>query len=768
MANEVKKALDADGLLYFGKEYYKKLQGKFVAIESGKGLSTNDFTTADEEKLDGIAAGAEVNVIETVKVNGSALTPNGNKEVDVTITESSNNGKITVNGTDVNIHGLGSAAYTESNAYDAAGAAAAVLGTNESTSNSMTVYGVKAYVDEALGNGGNVATQISSAIGDLDASVTGNPSGSATNGGTMVAGAVQVVEADGVITGVNVTGVEVEAVGAAAAAQAAAEAYADGLASNYDAAGAAAAVRGDSNDTASDMTVYGVKAALDGALASGGAVESAITSAINDLDKADSAVANQFVTAVSEADGVITVTRAQPTAANISVAGLDNIAAGDLQTVLAALEDAIDAGGTGSVVTVEELTSDLGAGILKAYAIKQGNTTKGTINIPKDFLVKSGQVRAATAADTGFNVGDKILDFEINTVGNDETSSHILISVADLVDAYTGGNGINVDSNNEITAVVDGTSESFLTVGAGGLKLAGVQTAIDSGRDAAKSYADGLKAAMDADLDASGTAAHGGVFVVSGVTEVDGILTGVDSLEVEEAGAAASALASAQSYVNTEIAKLDADLDASGSAQHSGVFVMSGVTEVDGKITAVDSVEVEAAGAAATALSSAQSYADGKAATAEQNAKDYADGILSAAAVTASVASGSGSYLTASASGKAVTVGMTQTAMNNIDAAATAVQTVSDTDGNYVVLTTSKSGTAVSIAVDDSAITTALGGKADLVSNATNGNLAALDASGNLVDSGVSSASLTVQYMTNTEVQNVVDTCFAPPAQSGS
>lgn len=767
MANgDVKKALDAEGLLYFGKEYYKKLQGKFVAIESGKGLSTNDFTTADEEKLDGIAAGAQVNVVETVKVNGVALTPNSNKEVDVTITESSNDGKITVNGTDVNIHGLGSAAYTESSAYDAAGAAAAVLGTNESSSASMTVYGVKAYVDEALGNGGNVATQISSAIGDLDASVTGNPSGTAANSGTMVAASVQVVEADGVITGVNVTGVEVEAAGAAAAAQAAAEAYADSLASNYDAAGDAAAVLGDSNDTASDMTVYGVKAALDGALASGGAVESAITSAINDLDKADSAVANQFVTAVSEADGVITVTRAQPTAANISVNALTGISAGDLQTVLAALEAAIDAGGTGSVVTLTPSTENLDAGVLKSYTLAQGNTEIGTIDIPKDFLVRSGQVRAATAQDDGFTVGDKILDFEINTIGDDETSSHILISVADLVDAYTGGNGINVDSNNEITAVVDSTSESFLTVGSGGLKLAGVQTAIDAGRDAAKSYADGLKAAMDADLDASGNAANGGVFVVSGVTEVDGILTGVDSVEVEQAGAAASALASAQSYVNTEIAKLDADLDASGTAARGGVFVLSGVTEVDGKLTAVDSLEVEQAGAAAAALSSAQSYADGKAATAEQNAKDYADGLMAADAVTASVASGSGSYLTASASGKAVTVGLTQSALSNLDAAATAVQTVSETDGTFVDLTVSKSGTAVSIAVDDSAITTALSGKANIVSNATNGNLAALNASGDLVDSGVSASSLTVQYMTNSEVQDVVDTCFAPASGS--
>lgn len=39
----------------------------------GKGLSTNDYTTAEKNKLGGIDAGAEVNVVETIKVNGTAL-----------------------------------------------------------------------------------------------------------------------------------------------------------------------------------------------------------------------------------------------------------------------------------------------------------------------------------------------------------------------------------------------------------------------------------------------------------------------------------------------------------------------------------------------------------------------------------------------------------------------------------------------------------------------------------------------------------------------
>ena len=41
---------------------FTELYDKSVFKEAGKGLSTNDFTTLEQEKLAGIAAGAEVNV----------------------------------------------------------------------------------------------------------------------------------------------------------------------------------------------------------------------------------------------------------------------------------------------------------------------------------------------------------------------------------------------------------------------------------------------------------------------------------------------------------------------------------------------------------------------------------------------------------------------------------------------------------------------------------------------------------------------------------
>lgn len=56
----------------------------FVAKESGKGLSTEDFTSALKSKLDLIAEGAQVNVIESVKVNNAAVEV-VDKTVNITI-----------------------------------------------------------------------------------------------------------------------------------------------------------------------------------------------------------------------------------------------------------------------------------------------------------------------------------------------------------------------------------------------------------------------------------------------------------------------------------------------------------------------------------------------------------------------------------------------------------------------------------------------------------------------------------------------------------
>lgn len=54
----------------FANKYAEKIDSLFVRKVSGKGLSTNDYTTDDKDKLNTISDGAEVNVIESVYLNG--------------------------------------------------------------------------------------------------------------------------------------------------------------------------------------------------------------------------------------------------------------------------------------------------------------------------------------------------------------------------------------------------------------------------------------------------------------------------------------------------------------------------------------------------------------------------------------------------------------------------------------------------------------------------------------------------------------------------
>lgn len=99
-----------------------------------------------------------------------------------TVAEGTANGEILVDGEAVKVHGLGTAAYQNSDAFDAKDAAANVktelLG-DETTPGAETIRGVKKTVttlekkvDDAIGADGSVATQIETAIGKLDSEKT--------------------------------------------------------------------------------------------------------------------------------------------------------------------------------------------------------------------------------------------------------------------------------------------------------------------------------------------------------------------------------------------------------------------------------------------------------------------------------------------------------------------------------------------------------------------------------------------------------------------
>lgn len=95
-----KKYVGENALLYVWNKV-KTLVGTKVDKVDGKGLSTNDYTTDEKTKLNGIAAGAQVNTIESITVNGTAATIT-DKAASVTIDTGKIN-KIQVNGTEQTI-----------------------------------------------------------------------------------------------------------------------------------------------------------------------------------------------------------------------------------------------------------------------------------------------------------------------------------------------------------------------------------------------------------------------------------------------------------------------------------------------------------------------------------------------------------------------------------------------------------------------------------------------------------------------------------------
>lgn len=118
---------------------------------------------------------------------------------------------------------------------------------------------------------------------------------------------------------------------------------------------------------------------------------------------------------------------------------------------------------------------------------KNGAAIAGSVvNIPKDYLVKSAEIKTCSTADTpvqGYVVGDKYIDFVVNTVDNDGTASHIYLLVSELVDAYTAGNGINI-TNQNVVSVKLGTANG-LSLDNNGLSLSTATTSAAGAMSAA-------------------------------------------------------------------------------------------------------------------------------------------------------------------------------------------------------------------------------------------------------------------------------------------
>lgn len=114
-------------------------------------------------------------------------------------------------------------------------------------------------------------------------------------------------------------------------------------------------------------------------------------------------------------------------------------------------------------------------GYAASYQLMKGDSPVGdTINIPKDYLVRSAVLKVAAAANSpeeGYAVGDKYIDFTINTSDKDGTESHIYLKVSDLVDTYTSGSGISISSQNVVSVKINSNAANGLNASSSGLGL---------------------------------------------------------------------------------------------------------------------------------------------------------------------------------------------------------------------------------------------------------------------------------------------------------
>lgn len=360
---------------------------------------------------------------------------------------------------------------------------------------------------------------------------------------------------------------------------------------------------------------------LKGGVAVEGSVQKQVADALNTakgytdtqiqgLDVTDSAVEGEYVSAVSETDGKISVSRvALPTVAEIKSEGKAIIAvkedkgvisatAGDIaaahvtvadaaghfkaNTVEAALEELYSQSGAGSKVTVEEAVGTE-AGVLKVYTVKQGGKDVGKINIPKDLVVSSGSVVKGTWAGNVFTESEAGAGTALKLViANQEAP--VYINTLDLVKDHTAGDGISISDTNIVSVVVDPASESGLTVGAAGIKLTGIKAATtEVAKDAAASHVTVTKS----------SGANGQAIYTIGEDDI--------------ASAALLGTASDTKDQNTAFGKIAAEADARAKAiaglnanvtSDNGTHVNVQVVESEGKVTTVSVTEHDIASAA--------------------------------------------------------------------------------------------------------------------------------------------------------------------------
>lgn len=176
-----KNYLDKTGLALVWEKIKNGLSGKVDKVD-GKGLSSNDYTSAEKTKLANVASGAQVNVLEGIQKNGDTVTI-VNKIANISVptkTSDITNDSGFITTADIP---EGAAASTTTPAMDGTAATGSELAfargdhvhptdTSRAAASDVTALTTRVGdLETAVGTGGSVDSKISSAIAGLDSSI---------------------------------------------------------------------------------------------------------------------------------------------------------------------------------------------------------------------------------------------------------------------------------------------------------------------------------------------------------------------------------------------------------------------------------------------------------------------------------------------------------------------------------------------------------------------------------------------------------------------
>ena len=364
------------------------------------------------------------------------------------------------------------------------------------------------------------------------------------------------------------------------------------------------------------------------------AAETALDDAIKAMDLNDTAVSGQFITAVHQTDGKVTVDRGGVSASMVTATNVE-AGAGTVAITGATVEDQIKSLGQ-TLKTVEgnaakykvvkltpEEVTDLGdSNVKEAYKVVSyvGAETGSTVYTKVGEVIKIYKDANLESAELG--TGENAQKLILTYILADGTRKPVPIDFKAIAFESEFKDGLAVAPNGEISVKRDVASEDFLTVGADGVKLAGVQSAIDAAVAAKNVEAEG-----DAYINTSVTGNKVSVSAdVQGLTVTttpgkDSTIAGVEKSLVDGKEVADKVAAFTNARISEEIAKLDATVGEAAVAAGNHVAVQ--VVETDGKITAVNVKESDIA--SKTALDAEVTRATKAEAKALADAKAYTE-----------------------------------------------------------------------------------------------------------------------------------------------